>query len=161
MIRCQFEKNSPANLRHVTVDSLVIQSGKILLVKRAASLSEGGKYALPGGFLERDETTLQGALRELKEETGYDGRHGQLFAICDQPNRPREDRQNVTFIYVFEVGDRTGQADAEITTVEWFDLNALPTDDQIAFDHARHIKLFLSYQQTPQSYQLPILINHD
>lgn len=55
----------------VTVDTVVTQSGHILLVKRGAQPGEG-LWALPGGFLNQTETLLEGALRELKEETKID-----------------------------------------------------------------------------------------
>ncbi|MEO1133185.1 MAG: bifunctional nicotinamide-nucleotide adenylyltransferase/Nudix hydroxylase [Cyanobacteria bacterium J06639_1] len=53
----------------VTVDAVVAQSGHVLVVRRKARPGRG-LIALPGGFLQQDETTLAGMLRELKEETG-------------------------------------------------------------------------------------------
>jgi bifunctional NMN adenylyltransferase/nudix hydrolase len=47
---------------------VVIQSGHVLLVKRR-SYPGKGLWALPGGFLEPDETIEQACLRELAEET--------------------------------------------------------------------------------------------
>ena len=55
----------------VTVDTVVTQSGHVLLVKRGAQPGEG-LWALPGGFLNKHETLREGALRELKEETKID-----------------------------------------------------------------------------------------
>lgn len=52
----------------MTVDAVVVQSGHILLVKRG-DMPGKGLWALPGGFLNQDETMLNGAIRELKEET--------------------------------------------------------------------------------------------
>lgn len=52
----------------VTTDAVVIQSGHILLVKRRAEPGKG-LWALPGGFLDRNETVESGMLRELLEET--------------------------------------------------------------------------------------------
>jgi bifunctional NMN adenylyltransferase/nudix hydrolase len=50
----------------MTVDAVVVQSGHILLVKRG-DMPGKGLWALPGGFLNQDETMLDGAIRELKE----------------------------------------------------------------------------------------------
>jgi bifunctional NMN adenylyltransferase/nudix hydrolase len=52
----------------VAVDSLVSCAGHVLLVERAGTMGKGA-WALPGGFLEPTETTKQGAMRELLEET--------------------------------------------------------------------------------------------
>jgi bifunctional NMN adenylyltransferase/nudix hydrolase len=52
----------------MTVDAVVVQSGHILLVKRG-DMPGKGLWALPGGFLNQDEKMLDGAIRELKEET--------------------------------------------------------------------------------------------
>jgi len=53
----------------LTADSVVIQSGHLLLIKRKIHPGKG-LYALPGGFLSPSETLEQAAIRELKEETG-------------------------------------------------------------------------------------------
>ncbi|EPX77968.1 NUDIX domain-containing protein [Salipiger mucosus] len=51
-----------------TADNVVTQNGNILLVTRK---NAPGKdlYALPGGHIERDETSLEAAIRELRQET--------------------------------------------------------------------------------------------
>lgn len=53
----------------VTTDAVVVQSGHVLVVRRKAKPGKG-LIALPGGFLQQDETILDGMLRELREETG-------------------------------------------------------------------------------------------
>lgn len=59
---------SPFKPTFVTVDSVVIKSGHVLVVRRKGALGKG-LIALPGGFLNTDERIKDGALRELKEET--------------------------------------------------------------------------------------------
>ena len=54
---------------HITADSIVQVGGKILLIRRGKEYGHG-LLAMPGGFVHVDkETFLDGALRELKEET--------------------------------------------------------------------------------------------
>lgn len=61
-------ENAPFEPTHVTVDTVVIQSGHVLLVKRKAQPGKG-LFALPGGFISHDERLVNAAIRKLKEET--------------------------------------------------------------------------------------------
>jgi bifunctional NMN adenylyltransferase/nudix hydrolase len=61
-------KSAPFPPTFMTVDAVVVQSGHLLLVKRG-DMPGKGLWALPGGFLNQEETMLDGAIRELKEET--------------------------------------------------------------------------------------------
>lgn len=155
MIACTFEDGGQAKLRHAVADVLVLKDDKILLIKRAGHLLEGGKWALAGGFMELDETIAQAASREVLEETGWQIKDLTLLEIIDDPNRPGEDRQNIVFVYFGTATEETGKPDQESDERRWFDWNELPADKDLAFDHADSIKLYLQYQQ--QKFDLPML----
>jgi|TARA_R110000851_G_scaffold41409_1_gene103947 bifunctional NMN adenylyltransferase/nudix hydrolase len=53
----------------VTVDAVVVQSGHVLLVRRAGYPGRG-LWAIPGGFVDPDERIEKAVTRELHEETG-------------------------------------------------------------------------------------------
>ena len=79
MITCTFENGNTTSLRHVVVHAIVEDEGKLLLVKRTGDLLESGKWSLPGGYLDRDETAGQGVVRELYEKTGTpDGENSKI-----------------------------------------------------------------------------------
>lgn len=65
----QYQKSYGAG-SYNTADSLVRVGDYILLIKRK-SLFGDGLWAFPGGFLEKNERFLTGALRELQEETKF------------------------------------------------------------------------------------------
>ena len=155
MINCTFTGGHQVSLRHVTVDNIVIKDNKILLVKRSEDMLEGGKYALPGGFLDRDERIPAGALRELLEETGCKGKIISLFRIIGDPYRRGEDRQNVDFVFLVEVGERVSEPDDESSAVEWFDLDKIPDEEQFAFDHFETVQLYLKHKK--EDTELPIM----
>jgi len=81
----------------VTVDTVVIQSGHVLVVKRAAYPGKG-LLALPGGFVEQNERLQDAAIRELLEETRIELSPAQLHGsiVCskvfDAPDRSSRGR---------------------------------------------------------------------
>ena len=136
MIECRLENGALTSFRHATVDAIVLDSeSRLLLVRRAEHLSEGGKWALPGGFVDRDETVEQAVARELFEETGYECAQSRLFCVISNPNRRGEDRQNITFVFMCTPGALTGRPDNETTEVAWFAQNEMPPEREWAFDH--------------------------
>lgn len=62
-----------------TVDAAVIMSGHILLVERGKRPGKG-KLAIPGGYLNANETIDAATLRELREETRIDASDTRLRA---------------------------------------------------------------------------------
>lgn len=52
----------------VTADAVVIAAGHVLLVERGAAPGKG-LFALPGGFVNPNETVFEASVRELREET--------------------------------------------------------------------------------------------
>jgi len=63
----------------VGVGVLIIQDGKILLVKRAM-MPERGKWSIPAGFLDHGEEPKSTAEREVREETNL---RVEIYALLD------------------------------------------------------------------------------
>lgn len=155
MITCRFEKGYDALLRHLVVHAIVEKENGILLVKRTGDLLESGKWGLPGGYLDRDETAQEGALRELREETGWDGEIISLFRINTNPNRPHEDRQNVSFDFLIRPTTLSGLPDAESSRVEFIPFEKLYSAEKLAFDHGETIERYLKYRK--EKFSLPLV----
>lgn len=145
MITCEFEDGNKASLRHVVTDVILVKDSKILLVRRSEKITEGGKWAIVGGYAVRDEVIITAAKREVKEETGWIVNDLTLFRIIDNPVRGMEDRQNISFVYFGEPGIKAGESDWEVTETNWFPLDALPDEKEIAFDHYESIKMYKDY----------------
>ncbi|MDP8216831.1 MAG: NUDIX hydrolase [Candidatus Kaelpia imicola] len=70
----------------VTACVAVNREGKVLIAKR--NLEPGmNKWALPGGFIELNETPQDACLRELKEETGIKGKITGLIGVYVQKTK--------------------------------------------------------------------------
>jgi ADP-ribose pyrophosphatase YjhB (NUDIX family) len=156
MIKCILENGREASFRHVTAGSIAInERQEVLLVRRAENIHNGGKYTIPGGFLDRDEDIEYAALRELREETGYDGKIKFLFQVNDSPKRPKEDRQNVDFIFVAETIGGSKKLNREVSEIKWFAKEDLPKEEDFAFDHRAIILHYFKYLEKP--FPLPIV----
>jgi ADP-ribose pyrophosphatase YjhB (NUDIX family) len=150
MITCTFEDGGSAKLRHAVTDVILVKDGKILLVQRAARLVEGGKWAFPAGYLDRDETVMQAAKREVLEETGWKMTDITLFMIADGPQPGDRGRQNISFIFTATATEKVGEADDESEDVRWFPLDNLPPAEQIAFNHGDIINAYKDHLANPR-----------
>lgn len=120
----------------VTADIAVFRleaEPEILLVKRKDSPYKD-MWALPGGFMEMDETLEEAARRELEEETGI--RTGEMlrFETYDAPDRdPRGRTITQVFVAIWKPEQGEPVAGSDAGELKWFTLTGLP---ELAFDHA-------------------------
>ncbi len=64
------------------VGTVPVLGDKVLLCKRNIEPRKG-KWTLPAGFMELDETTAEGAARETQEEAGAEFEMGPLFSLLN------------------------------------------------------------------------------
>ncbi len=118
----------------VTTDCVVFGVARrkleILLVERGNEPYKGC-WAFPGGFLNMDENAKQGALRELKEETGLELQNIKEFGTFTDVDRdPRERVISIAFYALTKKSEVKGGDDA--AKAQWFALDEVPP---LAFDH--------------------------
>jgi ADP-ribose pyrophosphatase YjhB (NUDIX family) len=104
-------------------------SREILLMRR----SDNGHWGLPGGYVERGESVLAAAAREVREETGWCVEVGRLVGVYSDPARQvieYPDRRRVQAINLcFEALAREAGpvgTPGEVTGVGFFAVDALP-----------------------------------
>ena len=126
----------------VTTDSVIFgfdgSSINILLIERGGEPCKGA-WALPGGFLNMDETVEEGAKRELQEETNIEDVYLEQFHVFSEVNRdPRERVLTVAFFALVSKNELQVVAGDDASNARWFEWNHLPT---LAFDHAEIIRM--------------------
>ena len=120
--------------------------GRILLVRRGRPPFPG-RWALPGGFCERGETTESACAREVREETGVQVRIGGVRGVYSDPKRdPRGHTVSVLYDAVAVAGKARGGDDA--AEARWFSRRELMKLD-LAFDHGRIVREQLSRRPPP------------
>jgi len=118
----------------LTVDGVVVDDGKIVLIRRRNPPFKG-MWALPGGFVDVGETVERAVVREVFEETGLRVKVVRLVGVYSDPKRdPRRHTVSVCFLCRKTGGRLVFGSDA--ADVHWFSLDCLP---KLAFDHGRII----------------------
>ena len=119
----------------VTADCLVFahtdEGMKLLLIQRKNEPCKG-KWAFPGGFMDIDETTIDAARRELKEETGLVV--GELHRVGIFDAVDRDPRERIITVAYYTILDKPAEVSGldDAAQAMWFSLTELP---DLAFDH--------------------------
>ncbi len=106
----------------VIVGGIIEKEGKYLLVQEAKKKCYE-KWNFPAGHLDFNESLEQGAIREIKEETGCDVK---LDGVCYVANRILEDDLFVMIVFNAKLINENIEFDKEeILDVKWFDYDEI------------------------------------
>ena len=125
----------------VTTDAMVFREGhdciEILLIKRKRDPYKDF-WALPGGFLEIEETPEEGSKRELKEETGLEVEVLKEVGTFGEIDRDPRGRTITIAFYTYLPGnDQKVLPDTDAADLKWYSIRDLP---EMAFDHKEILK---------------------
>jgi len=129
----------------VTVDAVVLRKNKydkeVLLIRRKNYPFEG-MWALPGGFVDMEETAEEAVVRELQEETGLQfSDFTQLHTFSTIGRDPRGRNISIMYSGITDMDNSTVKAGDDAAEAQWFPITKLP---QLAFDHKDAIQMALS-----------------
>lgn len=138
--------------RSVVVICLVVCNGKFLIVKRGNKVTQSGKWCLPCGYLDYDESTEECAVREIWEETSIhlkDYEHEiSLEYVNSRPDHTR--KQDIGFHYIVEIKSEEDPSidisivdDGETTDVKWIEFEQI-SEFKFAFNHDKKILNYVS-----------------
>lgn len=137
----EYQYPRPASSVDIVVSRVIDGEEHLLLIQRKNDPYRGS-WALPGGFLDIDETLEQAAARELKEETCLDA-----LAVCQIGTFSAVDRdpRSRVITTAFEVtvdAAQTPVAADDAADWQWKSLKNLDCEIELAFDHAEILKLW-------------------
>lgn len=120
----------------VTVDAVVFgkhQSGVSILLIQRKNEPYKGLWALPGGFVDKNEDLEAAAVRELEEETSLKVTAMQQVGAFGKPGRdPRAHMVSVAYATTVDLEQARIAAADDAADAQWFAIDNLP---QLAFDH--------------------------
>jgi 8-oxo-dGTP diphosphatase len=128
----------------LTVDAIVFVKSEttisVLLIERGREPFKN-KWALPGGFVDLDETLEKACIRELEEETGLQVEKMQQFRAYDAIDRDPRHR-TISVVYSVQLaGKMPVKGNDDAAQARWFSIDELP---ELAFDHAEILNDFFS-----------------
>ena len=119
---------APAANSLVVGSSAVVldDTGRVLLQRR----SDSGNWALPGGAMDIGETFADSAIREVKEETGFDVRIDRIVGIYSDPGHvfaydDGEVRQEFSICLACTIVGGELAVSSESTDVQFFALDKI------------------------------------
>jgi ADP-ribose pyrophosphatase YjhB (NUDIX family) len=138
----------------VDVRGAAFVDGRVLLVREISD----GRWTLPGGWADINQTAAECVVREIAEESGFEAKTLKLAAVYDyqRSNRPSLHIDSIyKMFFICEVTGGAARASDETSEVAFFARDALPplslgrtTAAQIdrMFHHAEHPDLAADFE---------------
>lgn len=141
----------------LVVGAVLINENKIALIQEGKEKSYG-KWNLPGGRLEKGEKIIDGAIREVEEETGYKVNITYLTGIYNITSGIGDQVVVINFIGDVIGGDLRYDG-KEIINAKWFTLDEIKNLKDSELRNPKLIRKII--EEVESGKRLPLEIIHD
>lgn len=108
----------------IDIRAVILKDDRILLVRERSD----GRWTLPGGWADVNESPSEAVIREVKEETGYDASAIKLLAFWDKQKHQHPPEWPHAYKCIFHCNILSGspKESIEISAIDFFSLEKLP-----------------------------------
>jgi ADP-ribose pyrophosphatase YjhB (NUDIX family) len=134
----------------VDVRGVVFRDERILMVRE---ILDAGRWTVPGGWADVNETPSQAVVREVWEESGYETRAVKLLAVYDrekQGHPPPFPFHVYKLFFLCELIGGEARPNEEASEIEFFALDALP-ELSVSRVTQRQIQHFFDLRRRPDA----------
>jgi ADP-ribose pyrophosphatase YjhB (NUDIX family) len=138
----------------VDVRGVVFRADKVLLVRE---IMDAGRWTLPGGWADVNETPAQAVVREVHEESGYETRALKLLAVYDresQSHRPPFPYHVYKLFFLCELIGGAPRPNEEASEIAFFGEDELPelSVSRVTEKQIRHFFALRSQPDAPTEF---------
>jgi ADP-ribose pyrophosphatase YjhB (NUDIX family) len=106
------------------VGAILEKDGKILLIREADPGPDQNKWSHPAGWIDVGENPIEGAKREVKEESGYDFEPTALLGIYSLVRKDRRDERGIPhaikLLFVGNISETQSELASDSAETKWF-----------------------------------------
>lgn len=121
------------------VAAVIVQDGRLLLIKRGVEPSKG-KWSIPGGSIEWGETLADAVKREVQEETGLEVEVGRVAGVFDLVTEDGAFHYVLIDLFARPIGGELRPGD-DASNVRWVPLDELDSCELTPHLHERLIEM--------------------
>ena len=133
----------------VDVRGVIFRGEKILLVREIA---DSGKWTLPGGWADINDTPTQAVIREIQEETGFITQVIKLLAVYDreqQKHQPSFPYSVYKLFFQCQIIGGQPQINNEVSEIAFFSETEIPVDLSTSRVTKSQLHRFFEFYRTP------------
>lgn len=112
----------------VTVHVVFFRRGDVLLLRRFNTGYEDGNYSVPAGHLEGEETVVQAAIREVREEIGVELAQDEVTVAGTMHRKSGDERVDFFVIASSWTGEPSNCEPEKCDELRWYARDALPAN---------------------------------